>query len=774
MASGDPGVIWVEAERFEDMGGWARDWQFMDTMGSPCLLANAIGKPVADATTVVPVFEDGTFRLWVRCRDWLPEHSPGTFQVMVDGRPSTTTFGAASTDTWQWVDGGEFDLEQGDVSLRLHDLTGWWGRCDAIVLSRSLVPSNDAAQLARQREAYGGVSADVEKRGPYDIVVVGGGLAGCAAAVAAARHGCSVALIQDRPTLGGNASTEIHVAISGDTSHEPLDPGETGIIEELVPPVGGAGRSPQFENVVRGEANVDLLLGMRATGVTMADPKTIRSVLAYNPLTGQRLDVSAAYVIDCTGDAWVGYWAGADYRTGREGTQELGEPGAPPQSDPYSLSTSLNRGGLKTHDAFVPFKAPEWAYAWPSCRDFDRSPKKTVHSRGDLPPAGWYNMARGKGRHPDHARDVASAWWLESGGMLDTIRDAERIRDELLRIKVGLWDHVKNHCSKLKGEAANLELTSCTHIAAKRESRRLLGDYVFSQRDYMDRTVHPDTVLYAGYNVDPHHPQGFWTVGAQAFRLYHYKVSVPYRILYSRNIENLFMAGRNISATHLGMNGVRVMRTTCLMGQVVGTAAALARDHGTSPRGVGQEHIGELQQTLLKDGCYLLGVRNADPADLAQRATVTASSSRSLRPGAGSGAPHGGTTHALDADRAVMLKSENVIDGWNRAVSGRPSSWAPDTAKPGPHWLDFSLAEPTRIGSVHVTFQQFGMHAAAYDLLVPEGEGWRLILSVRGNTQRRRVDSFSPVEADRLRLQLRGADAALSSVQICEVRIYAK
>ncbi len=905
VAAASPDVIWVEAERFRDTGGWVPDWQFMDTMGSPYLLANSVGKPVDDAATTVPALTNGTFRLWVRCKDWLPKHSPGKFRVLVNDKPAATVFGAASTDAWQWVDGGEFELEQGRVTLRLQDLTGWWGRCDAIVLSRSIVPSNDAVELARQREVYGGVSATVEARGPYDVVVVGGGLAGCAAAVAAARNGCSVALVQDRPTLGGNASSEIGVAISGDTSKEPLDPRETGIVEELVPPTGGAGRSPQFEKVVRDETNIDLLLGIRATGVTMAGPRKIRSVLACNPLTGQRLDVSGTHFIDCTGDAWVGFWAGADYRTGREGTAEYGEPAAPAEADPYSLSTSLNRSGLKTHDAPVPFKAPAWAYSWAACSDFDQSPKTTVHSRGDLPPEGWHNTARGKGRHPERTGDVLHAWWLEFGGVLNTIQDAERIRDEIFRIKIGLWDHVKNHCPRLRDENVNREFASCTHIAAKRESRRLLGDYVFSQRDYMERRTHPDTVFYAGYNVDPHHPQGFWTIGAQAFRLYHYKVSVPYRILYSRNVNNLFMAGRNVSATHLGMNGVRVMRTTCMMGQVVGTAAGLAKAHETSARGVGEQYIGDLQQALLRDGCYLMGVHNTDPADLARRATVTASSSRFWRPGAGSGPPHGGTTHTLDADRAVMflapgdalqgvelylrsdrnepvritatlcaaasmkdfangktvctaqgsvppqsegwvrfplaaaveeaghyfvwipatpglrwdlypekvpgtarayrkprwqpmshcyrcrlipggelpecvpggahadlLKPENVIDGWNRAVSGRPNSWAPDATGPGPHWLEFTLAEPSRINAVHVTFQQVGMHAAAYDLLVPDGKAWRTILEVRRNTQRRRADTFPAVNTDRLRLQLRGTDAQVAQTQICEVRIY--
>ena len=185
------------------------------------------------------------------------------------------------------------------------------------------------------------------------------------------------------------------------------------------------------------------------------------------------------------------------------------------------------------------------------CGQFDQLPKKTVHSRGDLPPDGWHGRKKSTGRHPDSPSPGAGTWWMECGGTQDTIADGERIRDELLRIKIGLWDHVKNHCPEHREKNRNRELTWTSYIAAMRESRRLEGDYIYSQRDYMERKVFPDTVFYAGYNVDPHHPLGFWTPGPQAFRLYHYKVSVPYRILYSKNIDNLLMAGRNVSATHI-------------------------------------------------------------------------------------------------------------------------------------------------------------------------------------------------------------------------------
>ncbi|MDH7569621.1 MAG: FAD-dependent oxidoreductase, partial [Armatimonadota bacterium] len=527
FAAAEAPVVWLEAEYFREKGGWVDDSQFLDLVGSSYLLACGVGRPVADAVTTAHVPVAGDYRLWVRCRDWIPEHSPGKFQVWVDGRPSPATFGVAADDQWRWVDGGVFSLRAGEVEVRLRDLTGWWGRCDAVVLTAGPRPSDDPAELARQRERWGGVSASVRQKGEYDLVVVGGGLAGCAAAIAAARHGCRVVLVQDRPVLGGNASSEIGVGPSGDTSKDPLDPRETGIIEELEPPGAKGDRSERYERVVRGQAGVELLLNTRATGVRMGEGGRIAAVQALELPSGQRLEIAGRFFADCTGDAWIGYWAGADYRQGREGRAEYNEPAAPPEADPHTLSTSLTRCTIISRDHPVPFTPPPWVPTWKSCADFDPKPKATVHSDGDLPPEGWYEMRPGKGRHPDTADAIRGAWWLELGGVRDTIADAERIRDDLFRLKLGLWDHLKNHCDQFRQENANRELVWQSHIAGKRESRRLLGDYVMSQRDYMERQVHPDTALYAGYNIDPHHPLGFWADGPQAFRLYHHKVSVP-------------------------------------------------------------------------------------------------------------------------------------------------------------------------------------------------------------------------------------------------------
>jgi len=176
-ASGN--VIWLEAESFDDPGTWSNDSQHVDLMGSPYLLATGVGKPVKDAKTTARVPDRGKYQLWVRCRDWLPEHHPGSFQVYVNKKPSPTTFGKADTDAWQWVDGGEFDLRRGQVEVRLHDINGWWGRCDATVLAKGdFTPANDPTRLAQQRLTHGGVSPEIKDMGTYDVVVVGGGPSG--------------------------------------------------------------------------------------------------------------------------------------------------------------------------------------------------------------------------------------------------------------------------------------------------------------------------------------------------------------------------------------------------------------------------------------------------------------------------------------------------------------------------------------------------------------------------------------------------------------------
>lgn len=624
--SGKP-ILWIETEQFQDLGGWVNDAQFVDQMGSPYLLAIGLYGPVADAVTTVTVPESGRYRLWVRSRDWDPDHSPGRFQVVVGGRVVDKAFGQSKQPKWVWEDGGEVELAAGAVEIRLRDLTGHYGRCDVVVLSGDLNfrPPDDLAALAKARELYGGVSREWKTFGPYDTVVVGGGLAGTFAAVASARLGAKTVLIQNRPVLGGNASEEILVNPEGDTTREPWDPREGGIIEEVRGPVHGY--SQRLLELVRREPNLELFLNTHATGVEMASPSRIAAVQALNVNTGERYRFLGRIFIDCTGDGSIGVWAGAEYRHGREPRSMYGETRAPEEGDSRTMGGTI-RFASQRMPAPEGFQAPPWARKFTSCNDFN------VGRHPQLQFGGWQ-------------------WVIEYGGMLNTYDDAEEIRDELVRIVWGLWDHLKNHCSKYAEEAPYYRLTWVGHVVGKRESRRLMGDYVMTEHDIGQQTLFPDRVAYGGWGIDLHPPGGFYDKEPPAVFSHHVKFSIPFRSLYSKDIENLMMAGRNISVSRVALGATRVMITCGLQGQAVGTAAALCKRYDVFPRQLGQQYIGELQQQLLKDGCYIIDLPNKDPQDLARQARQVRASS--VSPPVTIPLAEVSNAHRLDFDRAVMF-----------------------------------------------------------------------------------------------------------------------
>jgi len=743
-------VVWLEAEQFKNCGGWSNDCQFVDLMGSPYLLASGLGKPVADATTTAHIPGSGKYRLWVRCRDWLRPHSPGRFEVYVGGKVSPVTFGSAAGDSWNWVDGGTFELERGNVQIRLHDLTGWWGRCDAIVLAGAgFRASDDLAGLSRQREEYGGVSGEVLDMGEFEVVVVGGGPAGCGAAVAAARHGCKVAFIQDRGVLGGNASSEIAIPPMGYIGRPPDRVNVTGLVEEFFPRQRwqNFADSEKIESVVRKEENISLFLNTRATGVEKACEDRVKSVIALDVHSGRRMRFCAPLFIDCTGHGWVGYYAGAQYRMGQEGRSEFNESLAPVKPGSRTMGNNLYNAAFKTHDKAVRFECPDWAYKWTKPDDFEPLDSHERLREVRRPP-NFDMPSRGKGRNPgsDINGGAYRTWWVEYGGALNVIEDAEKIRDELFRINIGLWNYAKNHNPKTIEANRNRELVWLTFVMGVRESRRLVGDYIMTQHDFDEQIMHEDTVAFTDWGIDVHHPEGFWVEGNDCIHVYKgRRTCIPYRTLYSKNVVNLFMAGRCHCATHIAMGATRVMRPVCMMGQAAGTAAAIAVRHGTTPRGVYQNHIKELQQALLKDGCFLPGVRNRDGNDLALGAKVTASSF------------------------IEGMEPEKVNNGWNRVVGEERNAWAPDPNASLGQWIQLELEQPSLINDVHVSFEDTEDLAVDFAVEARVADSWKKVVEISDNQLRRRVISFEAVKTDKVRLVVTKTSTRFA---MCEVRLY--
>jgi hypothetical protein len=425
-----------------------------------------------------------------------------------------------------------------------------------------------------------------------DLCVVGGGMAGLTSALAAARYGARVILMHDRPVLGGNASSECRVHICGADIHN-TNPNlrETGILEELR--LENLARNPNknysvwdtllYEKAMA-EPNLTLLLNCTCQSVEMND-HIIKSVTGWQLTTETTHTVRAKLFADCSGDAILAPLSGAEFRMGREARTEYGESIAPEIADKRTMGMTCL---FQSREYATPqlFEALPWANRYEHCEDL---------------PYGA----------EEHAFWQMGYWWVELGGEYDTIHDTERLRDELLKIAYGVWDHIKNRCPNRKA-AENWSLEWVQFLPAKRESRRYLGAHVLTQNDIEAGGRFDDIVAYGGWSMDDHHPLGFnaVNVGAPA-TLFHHAPSpygIPYRSLYSRNIQNLMFAGRNASCTHTAMSSTRVMGTGCSMGQALGVAAAMSLRKDVLPSGM-LNHVKELQQTLLFDDAYLPGIK---------------------------------------------------------------------------------------------------------------------------------------------------------------------
>ncbi len=485
-----------------------------------------------------------------------------------------------------------------------------------------------------------------------DFCVVGGGMSGLCAAIAAARNGVKVALMHDRPVLGGNASSECRVHICGADRHNSIkNMRETGILEELR--MENLYRNPNrnfsiwdtiLYDKILSEPNIIPLLNCSCLNAEMYG-ETIRAVTGWQLTTQTYQRVNARIFADCSGDAILAPLTGADHRMGREARAEYNESIAPLEADAKTMGmTCLFQS--REYKIAQPFEPPQWAHRYDSCDELPYGPS------GHL----WWQMGY---------------WWVELGGEHDSIHDAEALRDELLKITFGVWDHIKNRCPG-RDAAQNWALDWIQFLPAKRESRRYIGEHVLSQNDIEAGEEFEDVVAYGGWSMDDHHPAGFGAVKlgspATVFHPAPSPYGIPYRCLYSRNISNLMFAGRDASCTHAAMSSTRVMGTGCSMGQAVGAAAALAVAKELSPSGM-KEHTQELQQTLIYDDAYLPGLRQIFSEHII---SSTLTSSRG--------------------------NSEPVRNGMNRPVGEKANCWA---CRPG-DWIAYEFQTATKFTNVTV------------------------------------------------------------------------
>ncbi len=607
-----------------------------------------------------------------------------------------------------------------------------------------------------------------------DILIAGGGPAGVPCALAAARNGASVILCQDRPVLGGNASSEVRMHMVGaDASggrglQLATEAREGGIIEEirLETSVRNPQRSASMLDLIlyekcRAEPNLTLMLNTAIDGAQVENGLIVHAS-AVRQSTEDRFLIEAGIFIDCTGDGRLGVEAGAPYRVGRESKLEFGEPQAQEQADDKRLGSTLLFQARK-HDRPMPFVAPPWA------RHFTEEDLRfRPHATPDLDLGLEYGF-----------------WWAEWGGELDTIKDNETIRDELLAILLGAWDHVKNGGDH---GADNWALDWFGFLPGKRESRRFIGQHILNENDILEARHFHDAIAYGGWSLDTHPPAGVDAVDEKPCHqpMPPHIYDIPLRCCVSRDVANLMFAGRNFSATHVGFSSTRVMATCAVIGQGVGTAAAYAAAHGMLPGQLAADSqaVKAIQQRLLRDDAYLIGQHNQDPDDIARIATVTASS------------------EAQDGC------CQAVLSGQTRSVHG-PMGARPDLSFPGLHrwisdpaaglpaWIELRWETPVLAAQVQLIFDT-GMHrvltlthadgyAAKMKYGIPQPETvrdyriegqidgiWMELITVTGNYQRRVVHTFGePQPVSALRLVVMGTNG-LRQVHVCEIRVYQK
>lgn len=647
------------------------------------------------------------------------------------------------------------------------------------------------------------MSTIIEHRLETELLVAGGGMAGVGCAIAAARLGTRVILVQDRAVLGGNASSEVRMHIVGATGLHAglplvLEPREGGLIEEirLELAVRNPQRSPALADLAlyelcRAEPGLTLLLNTTVTAAAVVDGR-ITHVTAERPSTEDRFTIAASMFADCTGDGRLALEAGVPFLRGREARAAYGEALAPEMADAKTLGSTILFQARK-HDCPMPYRAPTWVRRF-TADDFKYRP----FGRGGSDLGLEYGY-----------------WWVEWGGCLDTIKDNERIRDELLAISLGVWAYIKNESGL---DASHWALDWVGFVPGKRESRRFVGQHILSEGDLFQSRRFADAIAFGGWPIDTHPPEGVDAPDEPPCTQHHlpHLYDIPLRSCVAANRRNLFFAGRNLSATHIAFASTRVMATCAAVGQGVGTAAALALQAKVDPADIAQDPalVFKIQQRLLRDDAYLLGVARADPVDLAPRACVTASSSQTGGEAeqvlsAQTRAVHGpavSTTSVGGGNRWHDVLAE-LATGESRA---QYTSAPPDRACPGVHrWMSDPAAglpavlelvwpDPVAIREIQLIFDT-GLHrfltlsqADGYTARMQWGRpqpetvrdyrvegadgagGWRTVVDERDNYQRRRVHRVgweTPLVTHALRVTVTATNG-IDHARICEVRVY--
>ena len=577
--------IFIEAESFKEKGGWVIDSASMETIHSAYLMAHGMGSPVEDAFTDFEIADDGAYSIYALTRDWTAvwdvKDSAGRFTIKLDGTELSEILGTNGKD-WAWQFAGKIPLKKGTHSISLHDLTGFNGRCDAIYITSSdEAPDSDIFSIDKmRRELNWKEIQDYPKA--FDLVVVGGGIAGICTALSALRSGVNVALINDRPVLGGCNSSEVRVCMGG-MIHLPPYPALGNIVKEIAPVMGHPTKyiKEYFEDsrklfafeVFQGEnADYKIFLNEAVTD-TERDGNRITAVICTNTLTGQKTRISGVNFADCSGDGVLARQMGCEVMYGRDSSSEFGESLAPEKPKKLVMGHSLR---------------------WYS---------EETKEYSDFPEIDW-NL---KFNDNSCLNCTSGDWEQETGFTRDMVSEIEYIRDYGLRAIYSNWSYQKHHF-KDKEKFASLKLKWVSPVGGKREGYRVKGDYILTQNDLENNILYEDATACLTWSIDIHFPEPTNEKEfGEAFRSFAYHrgfpipYPMPYRCLYAKDADNLFIGGRLVSTSHVAFSAVRVMRTLGELGEVVGLASSICKKYNCTPRRVYTEHLDELK-ALMTEG----------------------------------------------------------------------------------------------------------------------------------------------------------------------------